>query len=70
MKKPERIIKEIAPKTWLMSEYKLVNTYLLEGEKAAMLIDGGIGLGNLAADVKKLTDKPVIFVATHGDSDH
>lgn len=70
MKKPERIIVELAPKTWLMSEYKLVNTYLLEGEHTAMLIDGGIGVGNLAEDVRKLTDKPVIFVATHGDGDH
>lgn len=70
MNTPERIIKEIAPRTWLMSEYKMVNTYLLEGEKTAMLIDGGIGLGNLAADAKKLTNKPIIFVATHGDSDH
>lgn len=70
MSKPERIIVQIAPKTWLMSEYKLVNTYLLEGEDTAMLIDGGIGIGDLAADVKKLTDKPVIFVATHGDGDH
>lgn len=70
MCKPERTIVEIAPKTWLMSEYKLVNTYLLEGEEKAMLIDGGIGVGNLAEDVKKLTDKPVIFVATHGDGDH
>lgn len=70
MKKPERIIVELAPKTWLMSEYKLVNTYLLEGEHTAMLIDGGIGVGNLAEDVRKLTDKPVSFVATHGDGDH
>ena len=70
MSKPERTVVEIAPKTWLMSEYKLVNTYLLEGEDTAMLIDGGIGVGNLAEDVKKLTDKPVIFVATHGDGDH
>lgn len=70
MCKPQRTIVEIAPKTWLMSEYKLVNTYLLEGEDTAMLIDGGIGIGNLAEDVKKLTNKPVIFVATHGDGDH
>ncbi len=70
MCRPERTIVEIAPKTWLMSEYKLVNTYLLEGKDTAMLIDGGIGIGNLAEDVKKLTDKPTIFVATHGDGDH
>lgn len=70
MKEYERPIVEIAPKTWLVSEYRMVNTYLLEGEHTAMLIDGGIGIGPLAADVRKLTDKPIIFVATHGDGDH
>ena len=70
MKKIVRPIVEIAPKTWLISEYKLVNTYLLEGEHTAMLIDGGGGIGPLAEDARKLTDKPIIFVATHGDGDH
>lgn len=70
MKYIERPIVEIAPKTWLVSEYRLVNTYLLEGEHTAMLIDGGGGIGPLVEDVRKLTDKPVIFVATHGDGDH
>ena len=70
MKVIERPIVEIAPKTWLISEYRLVNTYLVEGEHTAMLIDGGAGVGPLVEDVRKLTDKPVIFVATHGDGDH
>lgn len=70
MKVIERPIVEIAPKTWLISEYRLVNTYLIEGEHTAMVIDGGGGVGNLAEDVRKLTDKPVILVATHGDGDH
>lgn len=70
MKKIERPIVEIAPRTWLISEYKLVNTYLLEGDNLAMLIDGGAGVGPLVEDVRALTDKPVIFVATHGDGDH
>lgn len=70
MKVIERPIVEIAPRTWLISEYRLVNTYLLEGEHTAMLIDGGAGIGPLVEDVKKLTSKPVIFVATHGDGDH
>lgn len=35
----ERPIVEIAPKTWLISEYKLVNMYLLEGQTGALLID-------------------------------
>ncbi len=70
MKAIERPIVEIAPKTWLISEYRLVNTYLLEGEHTAMLIDGGAGVGPLVEDAKKLTSKPIIFVATHGDGDH
>ena len=39
---------EIAPRTWLISEYKLVNMYLLEGDEAALLIDCGTGIGNAA----------------------
>ena len=37
----ERPIVEIAPKTWLISDYKLDNFYLLEGEEKALLIDTG-----------------------------
>ena len=70
MKKIERPIVEIAPRTWLVSEYRLVNTYLLEGDDLAMLIDGGGGIGPLVEDVRQLTGKPIIFVATHGDGDH
>ena len=70
MAKPLRPIVEIAPKTWLVSEYKLVNTYLVEGTERAILIDGGAGLGDLAADVRALTDKPIDVVVTHGDGDH
>lgn len=70
MKEIIRPIVEIAPRTWLVSEYKLVNTYLLEGDSLAMLIDGGGGIGPLVEDVRKLTGKPIIFVATHGDGDH
>lgn len=70
MAKPVRPIVEIAPKTWLVSEYKLVNTYLLEGTERAILIDAGTAVGDLAADVRDLTDKPIDVVVTHGDGDH
>ncbi len=65
-----RPIIEIAPKTWLISEYKLVNMYLLEGDERALLIDSGTGIGPLYEDVKKLTDKPVTLVLTHSHFDH
>lgn len=66
----ERTIVTLAPKTWLISEYKLVNMYLLEGAESALLIDCGIGLGDIPAVVRQLTDKPLTVVATHGHPDH
>lgn len=66
----ERPIVEIAPKTWLISDYKLDNFYLLEGEEKALLIDTGAGLGSVEDEVRKLTGKPLIIAATHGHGDH
>ena len=44
---------------------------LLIGEKKALLIDSGYGIGDLAAAVKGLTgDKELILVSTHGHVDH
>lgn len=66
----ERPIVEIAPKTWLISDYKLDNFYLLEGEEKALLIDTGAGLGPVEDEVRKLTKKPLVIAATHGHGDH
>ena len=44
--------------------------YLIIGSKSAMLVDTGMGIGNLADVVKSLTNLPVIVVNTHGHSDH
>jgi glyoxylase-like metal-dependent hydrolase (beta-lactamase superfamily II) len=44
--------------------------YLVEGKEKALLIDAGIGVGDLAAYVKTLTCKPVELVVTHGHLDH
>lgn len=63
-------ITEIAPKTWCLSEFKLVNAFLVEGEEKAALIDTGCGIGHLAERVRELTDKPLIILITHGHFDH
>ncbi|XAS74183.1 MBL fold metallo-hydrolase [Micrococcaceae bacterium Sec5.1] len=47
-----------------------VQMYLVEGRDRALLIDTGFGIGDLAALVKGLTDKPVTVVVTHGHIDH
>jgi hydroxyacylglutathione hydrolase len=44
--------------------------YLIEGEKRALLFDTGMGKGDLAAYVKKLTKLPVDVAITHGNRDH
>ncbi len=63
-------VTEIAPKTWCLSEFRLVNAFLLEGKDKAALIDTGCGIGNLREVVKELTEKPLVILMTHGHFDH
>ncbi len=44
--------------------------YLVIGGKKAMLVDTGMGIGDLAGVVRGITDLPVIVVNTHGHPDH
>ena len=44
--------------------------YLVEGSERAVLIDTGIGLGNICKYVRKLTSKPLTVLITHGHVDH
>lgn len=44
--------------------------YLLEGEREALLMDTGVGAGDLRALVSTLTEKPVTVVLSHGHVDH
>lgn len=66
----ERPTQLIAPDTYLLSEYRLVNMFLAVGEKRAALIDTGGGIGPLREDVRALTDLPLVVLLTHGDPDH
>ena len=44
--------------------------YLVEGDSAALLIDGLTGVGSLKAFVRELTELPVTLAVTHGHIDH
>jgi hydroxyacylglutathione hydrolase len=44
--------------------------YLIEGAGKAILIDAGMGKGNLAQYVKGLTSLPIEIAVTHGHGDH
>ncbi len=66
----------IAPKTWIIETAAsghdpVCQCYLLEGDDAAVAVDGGCGRHDIAAYMERLTDKPIIGVInTHGHFDH
>jgi glyoxylase-like metal-dependent hydrolase (beta-lactamase superfamily II) len=43
---------------------------LIVGQESALLLDTGNGLYDLPAQVRKITDKPLTVVNTHGHHDH
>jgi len=62
--------KEIAPGTWQILSHGDY-TYLIEGDDEAILIDSGIGAGNIREFCEKLTGKPVYrMLLTHNHYDH
>lgn len=59
--------------TFCISEYRhpeQTHCYLLLGSERCLLIDTGLGIGNIYAQVRTLTDLPVTAVATHIHWDH
>jgi hydroxyacylglutathione hydrolase len=63
-------VNEVSEKVWVISDHNNDNIYLIEGKDSALLIDTGIGAADLVSAVKKLTDKPLIVIITHGHPDH
>lgn len=66
----------IAPRTWRITNCfdsharMMTYSYLLEGDKRAMLIDTMFGYGNIREFCRELTDRPVFLVNTHYHGDH
>lgn len=59
--------------TFVISEWRHweeTHCYLLLGSEQALLIDTGLGVGNLRAQVETLTDLPILVVSTHVHWDH
>ena len=45
-------------------------SYLILGGERAVLLDTGMGIADLKAEVDRLTDLPVVVVVSHGHYDH
>ena len=50
--------------------YEEVISYLILGEDCATLLDTGMGIGNIGAEVKRLTDLPITVINSHSHYDH
>lgn len=46
------------------------NIWHVRGRDSDLLIDAGMGIGDLAGAIRDLVDKPVLAVATHRHADH
>ncbi len=66
-------VEKIDNETYVISEYKHweeTHCYLLIGIDKCLLIDTGLGVGNLLEVINRLTDLPVEVVVTHVHWDH
>ena len=66
----ELFIKQLKPSIYLFDEAHMSSGYLVVGEKKACLIDTMNGYNNLYEAIRKITDKPIVVVNTHGHPDH
>lgn len=67
------IVNQIDNNTWRFTEALAgtdVYCYLLVGDEKALLIDTAYGFTDLKRAIRKITDKPVMVVNTHGHFDH
>ena len=61
---------QIRPTVWRLTDVGDNRSFLVTGEKSALLVDTGEGLGDLRATVEGLTSLPVTVVLTHHHHDH
>ena len=60
----------LKPGVWRIDDWFSSSCYLIEGQDKALLIDTGLGEGNLAELVTSLTNLPVEVAITHPHGDH
>ena len=56
--------------TWEIDEFDAASIFLLVGTEKAMVIDCGMGIGDLRGAIEMITDKPLVVVISHGHIDH
>ena len=70
MEGKELFVREVRPGIWLMDEAHEATGYLVVGKDRACVIDTMNAYTDLYQAVRKITDKPLTVVNTHGHPDH
>ncbi len=63
-------VEELAGANYRISEGVVFNNYLLDGDDEAILIDAGIGFGDMATFVSEFSGRPVSLLLSHSHWDH
>ena len=69
----KRIYSHLTVDVYALFEYKqseLIISYLIIGEKTALLWDTGLGIADIRSCVEDLTDLPIIVLNSHTHPDH
>ncbi|QQO08120.1 MBL fold metallo-hydrolase [Breznakiella homolactica] len=61
---------EFKENTFELDEFDCASIFVLVGTEKALVIDTGMGIGNLRRAVERITKKPVTVVITHAHVDH
>src|SRR5262245_43945149 len=64
---------KVAPQTFAIYEphqSEETISYLIVGDKQAVLFDTGMGIGNLQKVVRQLTSRPIVVLKSHTHDDH
>jgi glyoxylase-like metal-dependent hydrolase (beta-lactamase superfamily II) len=64
---------QVSPTTFALLEphhYEEAISYVILGAERAVLLDTGMGIGNIQVEVEQLTDLPIIVVNSHSHYDH
>ena len=63
-------LQQVSRDVWAIDEFGIDIMYLIIGTERALLIDTGIGIGNIRSVVETMTHLPYDVVNTHHHYDH
>ena len=67
---PEYIVKQITENFYVIELDEEIRSFVFLGDKDALLVDSGTGVGNLKEIIEEITALPITALFTHAHGDH